>query len=142
MAGTIRLENAPSKYAIVDEEDYDKMIALGRWHINENGYAVRRYHNHSVRMHRIIADTPEGLHTDHINRDKLDNRKANLRTVSAAMNAMNGSGNNTKKVYKDLPKGITFDYSRKKYVATRVLRKRFNTLEEAIKFTVTKEFEL
>jgi hypothetical protein len=82
-------------------------------------------------MHRFILDTSDGLHTDHINRNKLDNRRENLRAVSAALNAQNGDTGATKTVYKDLPRYITYDQSRGKFVATFVRRKRFDTLEEA-----------
>jgi hypothetical protein len=120
--------------AIVDRDDYERVIGMGDWYKNDGGYAVRRYRHSTLRMHRFIMNTPKGLHTDHINHDRLDNRKSNLRAVSAAMNAQNNEGS-IKTIYKDLPKGVTFDYTRNKYLATRTLRRRFNTLGQAIKFT-------
>jgi hypothetical protein len=45
-------------------------------------------------MHRLICKTPKGLQTDHINHDTLDNRKANLRAVTASKNGMNRNGAN------------------------------------------------
>lgn len=38
---------------------------------------------------RYIMDTPKGLHIDHINRVRWDNRRENLRNVSAADNSRN-----------------------------------------------------
>ena len=41
-------------------------------------------------MHRVIACTPEGMHTDHASSNGLDNRRANLRTATVAQNQHNG----------------------------------------------------
>src|ERR1035437_132783 len=71
------------KFAIVDNEDYEFLNQFN-WYMTDNGYAVYRHlangTKRTVRMHRLINKTPKGLVTDHINQDKLDNRKSNLRT--------------------------------------------------------------
>jgi hypothetical protein len=40
-------------------------------------------------MHKLIAKTPDGKLTDHINCNRLDNRKINLRHVTDSQNAQN-----------------------------------------------------
>ena len=40
-------------------------------------------------MHRVVAGAPEGLFVDHINHNGLDNRRANLRIVTAKQNSWN-----------------------------------------------------
>ena len=40
-------------------------------------------------MHRLINNTPKNMLTDHINRDKLDNRKCNLRSGNKSLNSIN-----------------------------------------------------
>jgi hypothetical protein len=70
--------------AIVDGEDYERFSQY-KWHYNQ-GYAVRKP---GILMHREINKTKQGCHTDHINGNMLDNRKANLRTCTASQNAMN-----------------------------------------------------
>ena len=76
------------KYAIVDNEDYEFLIQW-KWWFTTRGYAVREDGGKVVFMHRLINKTLMGLDTDHINRNKLDNRKCNLRTISRSQNIMN-----------------------------------------------------
>jgi len=40
-------------------------------------------------MHRLLIGTPKGLETDHRNRNKLDNRRKNLRIVDRSQNSLN-----------------------------------------------------
>jgi hypothetical protein len=42
-----------------------------------------------IYLHRVINQTPLKMETDHINRNKLDNRKNNLRTADRSQNAAN-----------------------------------------------------
>lgn len=80
----ITLSNTDLK-AIVDDEDYD-MLSTKKWSLNRRGYpqAVS-----GVRMHLMVIDVPEGMQGDHINRNKLDNRKTNLRVATASQNQAN-----------------------------------------------------
>jgi len=134
---TIQLTNT-SNIVTIDDEDYDKVIAFGNWYENDSGYAVKKTRinnrNISIRMHAMINDTPKGWHTDHINGNRLDNRKENLRTVTAQMNAWNRHKDTQHRVYSDLPKGMSYDKSRNQYVATKIIRRRFNSMKEAKKF--------
>lgn len=77
--------NAKDWYAIVDS-DNEKVIKLN-WHITAQWYAA----NWQVwRMHSYIMwDFQKGLVTDHINWNKLDNRRDNLRKVSYGVNMIN-----------------------------------------------------
>lgn len=145
MSGTrkILLRNT-GHYAIVDCEDYEMVEKFSPWYENDGGYAVKKTRvdgkSISLRMHRLIMPVPKGLVIDHINGNRLDNRKNNLRCVGQQINCWNREQSGREHYEYDLPKGITFDKSRNKYIATKTIRKRFSTLEEAIKFT--KESEL
>lgn len=81
------------KHAIVDDEDYDDLIARGKWTLQGEGYAYRW--DRAIRppklllMHRVITNAPRGKEVDHINRNKLDNRRQNLRVVSKSVNSLN-----------------------------------------------------
>lgn len=76
---------------IVDDDDFE-LVSKNKWHI-KLGYACRNGFINGKRgniyMHRIIANTPNGLCTDHINGNGLDNRKCNLRCCTASQNQMN-----------------------------------------------------
>ena len=64
-----------------------------KWHINDSGYVVWRGivdgKKKTIRLHRLIAQPANGLVVDHINRNKLDNRRSNLRCVTQVVNARN-----------------------------------------------------
>ena len=79
--------------ALVDDEDYDRLSRY-HWCYHGGGYAARGYHeNGKVRiekMHQaIMGIAPEGYMIDHINGDKLDNRRSNLRFVTHQQNMFN-----------------------------------------------------
>lgn len=76
------------KYAQIDPEDY-KALSQFKWHVTKEGYAARSQGYGTTYMHRLIMNTPDGMHTDHINHDRLDNRKANLRVCTHAENLQN-----------------------------------------------------
>jgi hypothetical protein len=85
---TIPLTNS-RKVAIVDDRDYEK-ISQHRWQLGGSGYISRGIRcgkrNVSIYMHREIAGTPKDLDTDHINFNRLDNRRRNLRIVTRSEN--------------------------------------------------------
>lgn len=69
-------------------EEFNSTICL-----DKDGYPViKRLENKirkTYRIGRLFMDTPRGLQVDHINRVKLDNRKCNLRNVTALVNSHN-----------------------------------------------------
>ena len=111
------------KFALVDDEDYDRLVAMGKWFINAYGYAVKskrrrkpdgKWTNDVIFMHRLIMDAPSGMCVDHIKFDRLDNRKTNLRLCTRAENNRNvGLSKNNTTGYK----GVFFMKSRGKFVA-------------------------
>jgi len=79
------------KYALVDDEDYEVFIQW-KWCYYQEGYAARKSDfipRKTVLMHRKIMQAPTGMQVDHINGDKLDNRRANLRLCTSQQNTLN-----------------------------------------------------
>jgi len=76
---------------IVDTEDLPILREYVWSFHNRSGYAYSHTKGPTIRMHRLLAKTPEGMFTDHINSNRLDNRKANLRYATATENAQHMS---------------------------------------------------
>jgi len=80
------------KSALVDDSDYDQLRPW-KWQLVGPGYAGRfdRHDGTSrlVYMHRLLMDAQPGQHVDHINGDRLDNRRSNLRLVTNTQNQQN-----------------------------------------------------
>ena len=81
------------KVTIVDDEDFERVNKF-KWFIF-NGYVVHSIKSDdkwtSQSMHRLILNAPEGKQVDHINSDRLDNRKENLRICNRSENQWNRS---------------------------------------------------
>lgn len=83
-AGVYRVDLAGRGWARFDATDLD-LVSSRRWKLTPQGYAK----SGTLYMHRAIARAPDGRQVDHINRDRLDNRRANLRLVSHQGNVDN-----------------------------------------------------
>jgi hypothetical protein len=96
----------------VDTEDYKKLSSF-RWFLSSKGYAKSGNSYLPERsLHRNIMLPPDHLFVDHINGNKLDNRKINLRICTNSENLRNrGKPLNNTSGYK----GVCFDKSRNKY---------------------------
>lgn len=123
----------------IDAADY-RAVSRYRWHIEGNGYPQTTLgtsvDKRSIYLHAfLMGRAPDGLQWDHINRDKLDNRRRNLRSVTASANQHNKglSRNNTSGA-----KGVGWDITKRKWhacigIAGRLKNLgRFDTLEEAV----------
>lgn len=118
------------KNTLVDSEYYG-WLNRWTWHEHGSGYSIRRIGNPGkiIWMHRLINDTPGGFETDHINRNRLDNRQSNLRTVTRSENILNSklrSDNKTghKGVHKlkDKERWVAYISKDKKFIKISVFK--------------------
>jgi hypothetical protein len=125
--------------AMVDEADFAE-LSRHRWHLSDTGYACRwvgpRKARKRVRMHRFVLGDALGMtdQVDHLNRDRLDNRRANLRPV--ALDGFNKQNVPARAGSTSQHRGVSYDRTRQKWVAQakcagKRLMKRFDTEEEA-----------
>lgn len=89
---TYRIELTQNKWATVDAAMYDE-LARRTWSYSSCSYAVRgegpRHNNRRIYMHRVVCPTEAPFEVDHIDGDKLNNRRANLRAVLRGANTQN-----------------------------------------------------
>lgn len=77
--------------AKVSTEDFTR-VSQHRWLLLATGYAAAHLSGHKIiTMHRFILQPSEGEQIDHRNRDRLDNRRENLRTCTQSQNMANRS---------------------------------------------------
>jgi hypothetical protein len=137
---------------IVDPEDFERLNAF-RWYLHGKKYAARGSYDPETKrtkvvfMHHDILPKMNGLDVDHINRDRFDNRKENLRLVTRTINNRNRTTNlNSTSGHK----GVFWDGKRKKWLVqidpgygskTKSLG-RYENLEQAIYVRLKAEKDL
>jgi hypothetical protein len=129
-------------FVLVDDCDFEVLSRL-TWNICPKGYAIRTDRTNGKRtvyMHKDVASlagmNTEGFQVDHVDGDKLDNRRANLRLATNQQNQANVSrqSNNTTGF-----KGVHFHKGHGKYMARigvsykRIHLGYFDTAEQANK---------
>jgi|GEM_PF-2270514 len=123
--------NAP---ALVD--DAWAHLAQYKWKLDKNGYVERRSAGRHILLHQVVmpGDRWPTMVRDHISRDKLDNRLANLRWVTPAGNAQNRGAHRCNGVG---VRGVRYDRSKGMYLARvqhngkAVARQWFASLKDA-----------
>lgn len=101
---------------LIDDQD-EGLFRSRRWFANPQGYLCckdRTSGRGRTRLfHRMILEPiPDGMVVDHINRDRQDNRRENLRVVSNSENCRNiGSRPNKTSKYR----GVSWNAESKKW---------------------------
>lgn len=114
---------------LIDIDDVERCKQC-KWFFTGHGYIINSKY---IKLHRFIMNCSKGMVVDHINHNKLDNRKCNLRICTQQENCMNVSSS---------IKGVCFDKSRNKWLAHIKGKNlgRFDTYEDALK--VRKDAEI
>jgi hypothetical protein len=115
-------QGVPTLRALVDDEDYEWLNGY-RWFL-QNGYAARQIQrqgkNRKFYMHREILGLRRGedrvqRQADHINGEKLDNRRSNLRIVTREHNIANQRARKGRR-------GVHWDEDRELWIASARFR--------------------
>lgn len=92
----IEIRLTKDHFALISKGDLSK-VAKCRWHFDGQyaaGYRPFKLKGEKklkikVRMHRLLISCPPGMEIDHVNGNKLDNRRENLRVVFRKQNVVN-----------------------------------------------------
>lgn len=88
----VRVKMVHSQIMICDLDDWERLKDI-KWSVGKHGYVIGRDTQNDciVKFHQQVLGKYDGLVIDHINRNKLDNRKCNLRLVTQTENTWNKS---------------------------------------------------
>jgi hypothetical protein len=126
-------------HAVIDDVDFT-LVEPYVWHPDVSGYARTQSsltNRKVVYMHRLISGLPQGdrREVDHVNNNKTDNRRSNLRVVTRWGNNQNRGGANKGSTSQYL--GVSWHTVGKKWIAQGGLNGQnhylglFDTEEEA-----------
>lgn len=89
----------------LDAEDYSTYMFKTAY-ISANGYIfIQMPYSRTEHLHVLLQGKKAGFIVDHENRDKLDNRRLNLRHITSAQNRTNSSQVNGSSKYR----GVSLD---------------------------------
>ena len=89
-------------FFLIDDSDADIVLKY-KWHVDSRGYIGNKKVG---RLHQLLLGMKAGLVIDHMNRNRWDNRRSNLRHTTPSVNSANR-----------VASGVYFDKSRAKWFA-------------------------
>lgn len=123
---------------IFDKNDFDK-IKEYCWSVDSKGYLQAKIPRQSkmITFHRLILDFPN-CDVDHVNRNRLDNRRSNLRLATKSQNRYNTSMKKSNNSGVIGIKKIVHNSGKTVFIASlakdkkEVLNKTFENFEDAV----------
>jgi hypothetical protein len=133
-----KIELTQGKFTLVDNKDFELLKQYSCFY--NQGYAWVRINGKQILMHRFIMGNPS-FDIDHLNGDKLDNRRKNLRVCNASQNAANAK---KRKGCSSKYKGVSWDKVKKNWMvyANGIYIGRFSNELQAAKTYDLKAKEL
>jgi len=101
------LKLAGDKISLVDDDIYE-WVSKYHWHVDNKGYArrgtyLKRKLSKWIFLHEMIIPCPKGMMRDHIDGNRLNNCRSNLRIVTHQQNNQNrGIGKRNTSGYKGI----------------------------------------
>jgi len=143
--GIIYVQNTPFYFDLDDLDIVESRV----WYKDKDGYLTHNYFYAGklcfARFHRIVINAKPNEFVDHINKNRADNRKSNLRTCKRSENMRNRGLLSTNK---SGITGVHYDKQRNKWTASitynckKLFIGRFELKEDAIRARLFKEIEL
>lgn len=125
-------KNEPSGKFLIDIDDLEKVMTK-KWRYWKNSFYTGNYQ--PIQIHTFLLNPQKGEVVDHINGNRADNRRCNLRVTIQQNNLLNKEilSNNTSGVA-----GVSWDKERKKWASEirmngiRCHLGRFDNIEDAV----------
>lgn len=112
MGSYAKVPLSQGRYALVDEDDF---VRVTQWSWHFDGRYARGYPASGKEyLHRYIMQPKAGKVVDHINGDKLDCRRENMRVCTQSLNAANSR---SRRPNKHGLEGVYFDKNAKRWRA-------------------------
>jgi hypothetical protein len=123
--GKTRSDVKRKRLVMVDDEDFNYLDALN-WQVdNQNVVSTHTKINGERLIHRIILKPPKGVEIDHIDGNRLNNQKSNLRFATSSQNKINrGARKDNKSGYK----GVSWHKQRKCWTVRLTINGKYKHL--------------
>lgn len=111
--GTYRSDSKRRLLIQVSDEDYEELSKY-HWHVDRHGSVSGRPNKVRILMHRYIMKPDKDIEIDHIDGNRMNNQRNNLRFANSSQNKMNrGPRKDNTSGYK----GVSWHNQRNKWTA-------------------------